>query len=105
MAAAAEALARRGVPTHFVFSRLPCPAVEADLARAGASFEAIDFAAPTAPDRVRAVARVLAPAIVHLHFVRPLSPIARAAASPGARLVVNEHLALALPQAGALPAL
>lgn len=96
MAATAAALAARGVPTHLACAREPAAAAAVELARAGVRWTAVDFARPRAAARaVAALARGLAPRLVHLHFVRPRSPVARAAASTGARVVMSEDLALA----------
>lgn len=96
LAATAAALAARGVPAHLACAREPAHAAAVELAGAGVRWTAIDFARPYAAAReVAALARRLRPSLVHLHFVRPRSPIARAAASTGARVVCNHHVALA----------
>jgi glycosyltransferase involved in cell wall biosynthesis len=85
-----------GIPVRLIVARPPAPSVARELAAAGASFCTVDFAHPlAAAARVAAIAHRERPSLAHLHFLRPISPIAHAARAFARRLVLNDHLALA----------
>lgn len=95
LCALARGLRGHGAAMRILLARAPVPSVASLLEAAGASWDVIDFAAPArAAWQLYASIERYEPALVHLHFVRPLSPIALAAMLGGVPLVMNDHLAL-----------
>ncbi len=93
--AMAGALKAQGVRMHLAVARAPSDAVADELARAGVAWTALDFDRPQrAAAMVADLSRRLQPSLIHLHFLRPLSPVARAAARTRVPVVGSEHFPL-----------
>ena len=95
LAAVTRALGRLGVPVTLVFPRPAPPSLAALLVGAGATLGSLEPARPgVAVPALLALIRRHRPALVHAHFLRPLSPLSMAARAAGLTVVHSEHMAL-----------
>src|SRR4051812_18229873 len=93
--ALAATLRENRVPVSMFFAAMPAAFPGDELRSLSVDVHSLPFDRPTAAARML-LARGLEerPALVHLHFVRPYSPLVVAAGATGAKVVVHDHVSL-----------
>ncbi|TMB33667.1 MAG: glycosyltransferase family 4 protein [Deltaproteobacteria bacterium] len=98
--ALARGLRDRRIPAVMYFAARPAAFPGDDLRKLAVDVRDLPFHRPAlAARKLLADGLEERPGLVHLHFVRPYSPLVAAAAASGAKIIVHDHVSL-VPRSG-----